>query len=392
MNNFFVIKSDQITRLKAFDNIVKKINSIQPLNTNSLFHVKDNKLSIYGYGGGSFGHGAYQASFDIETNSEFNFLGPLQEFIKFIDKTKSDKINVSFNDSDSKLTIKGNSSKSIFTTVVLSTTERESTEIVSFLESFKNGPTYANGIDIILTPEIKDSICNFCTMTGLLKTNDCIVLEDNFVKSIDNVSIIKQKFKNEIVSKPIYLNKLAAGVIDKLSKFRYCELNNFSAIYGNIEDVGVEFFVTQPEINYQNVTAEEAAAASPTDDCKTIVKFKSEDLLKAFEEFEGVFGTGSWIYKQVYFKFNKETKTVTLEYDDMANQCVTDLQYEEVSSVNDDKEPFFLIPTIHFKYLKPLLTDEITFSFNCNEIEEEHSQAVIFENENITALLMKMSD
>lgn len=394
MDSFFVIGSDQITRLKAFDTITKKINAVQPLNPNCLFVIDNNKLSIYGYGGGAFGHGAYLCTFDIESSNSFSFLCPLQEFIKFLEKSKSEKINISFNDETSRITIKGSSSRSIFSSVVLATTEKEKEEITSYISSFKGGQVYASGFEVILTDEIKEAITNFSSMTGLLKTNDCIVIEKDIIKSIDNVSIIKQKFNEEISPKVVYINKSSSGIIEKLSKFRYCELDEYSVIYGNIDDVGVEFYITQPEVNYQNVTDEESSTLIPTDESKTVIEIKSEDLLEALNEFDGVFSASSWIYKQVYFKFDKALKTIGLEYNDMANQCFTELSYEEKESINDDGQPIFLIPTIHIKYLKSLISssEKITMTFNLNDLGEPNSQAIIFENDKIKALLMKMSD
>lgn len=391
---FFVIKSDQITRLKAFETISKKVNAIQPLDQKCLFYIKDNKLSIYGYGGGAFGHGSYTSTFDIESENEFSFLSPVNDFIKLLEKTKSESINVSFDEKTSRVTIKGDKSRSIWSSIVLTTTDGERDEITAFLPSFKNGAVYQNGLDITLTPELKEAISSFCSLTGLLHTNDNIVLEKDTIKTIDNLSVIKQHFNSELVPKAIYLNKLCSPIVDKLSVLRYCEFNDYSAIYGNIDDLGFEFFITQPPVNYQNVSDEEAATIIPLEENQTVIKFKSEELLNALDEFEGVFASGSWIYKQVYFKFDKEQKTICLEYNDMANQCVTDVSYEEISSVNDDGEPVFLIPTIHIKYLKQLISseDEITLTFNCNSLEEPNSQAVIFKNEKVTALLMKMAE
>lgn len=391
---FFVIKSDQITRLKAFETISKKVNAIQPLDPKCLFSIKDNKLSIYGYGGGAFGHGSYTSTFDIESENEFSFLSPVSDFIKLLEKTKSDSINVSFDEKTSRITIKGNKSRSIWSSIVLTVTESERDEIISFLPMFKEGPTYANGFDIDLTPELKEAISSFSSLTGLLHTNDFIVLENDVIKTIDSLSIIKQKFATELSPKAIYINKLCSPVIDKLTKIRYCEINDFSAVYGFIDDLGFEFFITQPAVNYQNVTDEETATIIPLEDNQTQIKIKSEDLLNALDEFEGVFGAGSWIYKQVYFKFDKENKSICLEYNDMANQCITDLPYEEISSVNDDGDPVFLIPTIHIKYLKQLISSEedVYFTFNCNELDEPNSQAVLLKNDKITVLLMKMSE
>lgn len=393
--NFFNIKSEQIKRLKAFEQMSKKLNALKPLDPKCLFIVNKDKLSVYGYGGGAFGHGAYTSTFDIESEAEFSFLCQVSNFINFLEKTKSDSVNVSYDENVSRITFKGTQSKSLFSSIVLAVTPKEKEEISMFLTSFKEGPTYQNSINISLTSELKEAISNFSSITGLLKTNDSIVIEKNIIKSIDNVSIIKEKFEEDIAPKAIYLNKLCAPILEKLQEFKYCEFNEFSAIYGNILDMDFEFFITQPEVEYQNVTDDEVASIIPTDESKTIVKIKSEDLLNALDEFENIFGAGSWIYKQIHFKFDEEQKSIELEYNDMANQCTTNIPYEIEESVNDTNENrMILIPTIHIKYLKSLMSinDEIKLTLNFNDIDDMNSKAIILENDKVTILLMKMSE
>ena len=173
MEQKFYISKEQISKIKTLQNFIKKLESISPLSQTQLFVIEDDKLTIYGYGNGSLGSGNIQSSYDLLTdddkkNDNFYFSCSIANFVKFLEKTKSDIIQISLKDK-TELIIKGDSSKSIFTQTVLATVDAEVGEIKRAVVDYPTSNYYKVSKTIKLAGS-KEQIAVASSLLSLLNT------------------------------------------------------------------------------------------------------------------------------------------------------------------------------------------------------------------------------
>lgn len=363
---FFYIKKDEISRIKALQNYIKKLESISPLTQTQLFVVKDNKLSIYGYGNGSLGSGHIKASFDLDdskTNDEFYFSYSINDFVKFLEKSKSDTICVSLKDK-TELVIKGEDTKSVFSQTVLATIDSEVDEITNAISNYEDSDKFKNSKDIDIYNS-KDQIQAAASLLSLLNTNKFIKISNGNIRAVDDCSIID--LATDIEEEASIL-KTVAGLLDNTNEFKYYEDEDSNSwIYIDIDTYGIKLYFVQEPISYQCPTDEELKDMSPKENFIS-VKVKSEGLFNAFEEFKDVFSNEAWQYKQIKMTTSVSDKKFKMHFDDMVTSIDTELPFDIIENTESENEFSMMLPFIELNVLEKMLqeSDTLTLKYSSN--------------------------
>lgn len=363
---FFYIKKDEISRIKALQNYIKKLESISPLTQTQLFVVKDNKLSIYGYGNGSLGSGHIKASFDLDdskTNDEFYFSYSINDFVKFLEKSKSDTIRVSLKDK-TELVIKGEDTKSVFSQTVLATIDSEVDEITNAISNYEDSDKFKNSKDIDIYNS-KDQIQAAASLLSLLNTNKFIKISNGNIRAVDDCSIID--LATDIEEEASIL-KTVAGLLDNTNEFKYYEDEDSNSwIYIDIDTYGIKLYFVQEPISYQCPTDEELKDMSPKENFIS-VEVKSEDLFNAFEEFKDVFSNEAWQYKQIKMTTSVSDKKFKMHFDDMVTSIDTELPFDIIENTESENEFSMMLPFIELNVLEKMLqeSDTLTLKYSSN--------------------------
>ncbi len=363
---FFYIKKDEISRIKALQNYIKKLESISPLTQTQLFVVKDNKLSIYGYGNGSLGSGHIKASFDLDdskTNDEFYFSYSINDFVKFLEKSKSDIICVSLKDK-TELVIKGEDTKSVFSQTVLATIDSEVDEITNAISNYEDSDKFKNSKDIDIYNS-KDQIQAAASLLSLLNTNKFIKISNGNIRAVDDCSIID--LATDIEEEASIL-KTVAGLLDNTNEFKYYEDEDSNSwIYIDIDTYGIKLYFVQEPISYQCPTDEELKDMSPKENFIS-VEVKSEDLFNAFEEFKDVFSNEAWQYKQIKMTTSVSDKKFKMHFDDMVTSIDTELPFDIIENTESENEFSMMLPFIELNVLEKMLqeSDTLTLKYSSN--------------------------
>ena len=363
---FFYIKKDEISRIKALQNYIKKLESISPLTQTQLFVVKDNKLSIYGYGNGSLGSGHIKASFDLDdskTNDEFYFSYSINDFVKFLEKSKSDIICVSLKDK-TELVIKGEDTKSVFSQTVLATIDSEVDEITNAISNYEDSDKFKNSKDIDIYNS-KDQIQAAASLLSLLNTNKFIKISNGNIRAVDDCSIID--LATDIEEEASIL-KTVAGLLDNTNEFKYYEDEDSNSwIYIDIDTYGIKLYFVQEPISYQCPTDEELIDMSPKENFIS-VEVKSEGLFNAFEEFKDVFSNEAWQYKQIKMTTSVSDKKFKMHFDDMVTSIDTELPFDIIENTESENEFSMMLPFIELNVLEKMLqeSDTLTLKYSSN--------------------------
>lgn len=363
---FFYIKKDEISRIKALQNYIKKLESISPLTQTQLFVVKDNKLSIYGYGNGSLGSGHIKASFDLDdskTNDEFYFSYSINDFVKFLEKSKSDTICVSLKDK-TELVIKGEDTKSVFSQTVLATIDSEVDEITNAISNYEDSDKFKNSKNIDIYNS-KDQIQAAASLLSLLNTNKFIKISNGNIRAVDDCSIID--LATDIEEEASIL-KTVAGLLDNTNEFKYYEDEDSNSwIYIDIDTYGIKLYFVQEPISYQCPTDEELKDMSPKENFIS-VEVKSEDLFNAFEEFKDVFSNEAWQYKQIKMTTSVSDKKFKMHFDDMVTSIDTELPFDIIENTESENEFSMMLPFIELNVLEKMLqeSDTLTLKYSSN--------------------------
>lgn len=363
---FFYIKKDEISRIKALQNYIKKLESISPLTQTQLFVVKDNKLSIYGYGNGILGSGHIKASFDLDdskTNDEFYFSYSINDFVKFLEKSKSDTICVSLKDK-TELVIKGEDTKSVFSQTVLATIDSEVDEITNAISNYEDSDKFKNSKDIDIYNS-KDQIQAAASLLSLLNTNKFIKISNGNIRAVDDCSIID--LATDIEEEASIL-KTVAGLLDNTNEFKYYEDEDSNSwIYIDIDIYGIKLYFVQEPISYQCPTDEELKDMSPRENFIS-VEVKSEDLFNAFEEFKDVFSNEAWQYKQIKMTTSVSDKKFKMHFDDMVTSIDTELPFDIIENTESENEFSMMLPFIELNVLEKMLqeSDTLTLKYSSN--------------------------
>lgn len=383
----FSFKKDQISRLKTLSSYIKKLESISPLDSNALFIVNDGKLSVYGHGNGSLGAGFIEASFDIETSDSFFFVIDLPKFIQLLEKAKSDEISVSMNDS-AQLIFKGKDSGSKFTQVVMQLDIDEVKEISTAVTNYKTSNPYSSSVDFNVSA-IKNDLLDASSILGILNVNKFMKVSSSAITTADNVSIVNIHNDSPELKEEIYLHKNVPQLLQEVDSFKVANLDGEYWIYIDIASQGIQLYFAEPAIDYQSPSQEEIAGMLPKDEYLS-VEVKTDALMDALSEFDGIFDSASWRYGQIKFTVDDEA-SFKLHFDNMVSCVDTSLAYTALEDTRADKKPFmFQIPTLHLKALADKIKDASSLKLKVSPKQEDI--LIQLETDKLNVDLVKMED
>jgi hypothetical protein len=116
------------------------------------------------------------------------------------------------------------------------------------------------------------------------------------------------------------------------------------------------------------------------------------DFFNSIDEFDGMFDSQSWQYKQIKFKtpkeFTESDKNIKLHFDNMVTCVDTELPIVSCCDRSPKKEFEMLLPTIHMKYIEDELKAEEVIVMKYSE--DEKKKIVSFKNAKMEILITKM--
>lgn len=386
--NTFIFKRENIARLKALNSYIKKLEGICPLDSNELFVVNDGKLTVYGHGNGSLGAGYIEASYDIETSSSFYFVTDIQKFIQLLEKTRSDSISVTMNES-SQLIFKGDASSSKFTQVVMTIDGDEAKEISNAVSMYKTSNPYNSSVDLNVA-DVKDDLNSASSILGILNVNKFMRISSKHISTADNISVIDINAPSLDCSEEIYLHKNVPSLLAEVDSFKICKFDGSYWIYIDIASQGIELYFAEPQIDYQSPSDEEIAEMLPKEE-HLEVEIDSGKFIEALSEFDGVFDSASWRYGQVKFIVDFDESQFNLHFDNMVSCVDTVLPFTVVDDKISEKKQFMMqLPTLHLKSLYEDLKSQPTFRMKLSPKADDI--LVSLTNDKLSVNLVKMED
>jgi hypothetical protein len=391
----FTINKDQIIRLKVFNDYCKKMESISPIEEDQAFLIKGNKLHVYGKGSQA---AQIDAIFDIgdskiEVKNDSNSFGlSVSNFVNFLEKTQDDEINVSVK--DQLITIKGKNTKQVFKqTLIFNKNQKELTELENFISETLKIDEFKKPIKINIA-DYKDIIMDLTTMSKFLDINQSIELNKENIRAADNLNVLKLNVAKDSITSVdnIILQRDITLLFKNVDNFIISDDKKW--FYFDITEYGIKILFIPKSLQWQYPA---------DDDIKDIIPIKplinvrvgTEDFYRALDHFENIFDADSWKYKQIKFKtplgFTND-KQLIFHYDNMKYEVTTELNVDLIEKSDKTENFEFIIPTLHFKFLKNILEHEDYFDiiYSSKDISEPNGAGIIIKNKDVNIILAKM--
>jgi hypothetical protein len=391
----FTINKDQIPRLKVFNDYCKKMESISPIEEDQSYIIKNDKLYIYG-------KGAQAAQIDtildisnvkLDKNESNGFGISSTNFINFLEKTQDDDISVAIK--DQQITIKGLKTKPVFRqTLIWNKSEDEIKELETFISDTLKSNEFKRPITVTLGNQ-KNIISDLASMTKLLDVNQAVELNKDSIRFADNLNILRLSIaKNSISSDDnIILQRDITSLFKNIDSFILSDDKKW--FYFDIQEYGIKMLFIPKASSWQYPTEDDMKEIIP-DDPSITVKVETEKFYKALDEIDNVFDSESWRYKQIKFKTPNDfanEKILVFHYDNMKYEVITQVPIE-ILEQKDKKDNFeFVIPTVHFKFIKNILEEETTFDivYSSKAISDPNGASIIVKNQKLKIVLAKMT-
>lgn len=389
----FTIKTDQLSRIKILQDYIKKMETFSSLDKKQVFVLENDKLTIFGKAD-SAGAGHIEATFDISNlNKSESFGFELDKFINYLEKCKSDEINISI--ANNKITFKTKTNKLIINEALVFTAldPQVLTELKDNIKNKLALPEFKKPIEIKL--DHRDLITELGTMTKLQDTNHQILLGKDFIKSADTLCILSLKSSLTIVQtdEEVFIDRDITSIFKNTDSFKISSDKKY--FYFDIQNYGIKLIFVPKTFNWSFPTDQDIIDISPEAKKLITLKINTERFYEELSKFEGVFETGTWRYGQIKIRTPKGFKDeLELSFDNSITEVFTTLPITITSNTDKTDNFEFMIPTIHFKSLKSILSSEDTFTFkySSSKLSDPNGVAIIIENTNANIILAKMEE
>jgi len=399
MASKFTVKESCINNIKLFLDYVKKLETISAMENKQIFVINGNKLHLYATGeAGSSGAGHVETVIDItdvslDKNIPSHFVMESSVLINSLEKTKSTDIFVTLE--KDKIKIQG-AGKSVFSSVLFAyKTDDELKEIQDFVTDTLKTPEFKTPIEVNIA-DYKDEISELAQLSKLLDIGRQVEIAPNKVSIADNLCVLSWTPVAKITDKEtIHLDRDVTNFFKYIDKIQVSFNKKF--YYFNIANYGIKLLFVPKTSKWAFPTSEEVSDIIPEKSQQIELEINAEKFYDMLTEFEGMFESGSWKYKQIKVKTPKNfSNELIVHYDNMVNEVNTALPVV-IKSNTDKKEDFeFIMPTLHFKNLKPFLcidsTSTFTLKYNSLDSDQPHGQGIVIENGGITITIAKMNE
>jgi hypothetical protein len=388
----FVINKDQISRLKVFMDYCRKMEMISPIEDTQVFVVNGTKLNVYGKGKTS---AQIDATFDITSSSivpkTLNYFSvEVQKLINYLEKTKDEEISVQFD--DSSVTVKGMKTRPKY--VQLTPTGKSQDEVDEIAAFIKDTITNEFGKAITFDLSVyRDTLTELANMTKLCDVNQQIQVNRESIKVADNMNIFQMTVPTDaIVNKDgIYIYRDVTSLFKNVDQFDISHDHKW--FYFNVATAGIQILFVPKSAEWQYPEDSDLGDFVPLQKQRIKLEINTKEFFDVISNFDGVFDSGSWRYKQVFIKTPSNFKDeLELSYDNMANQVFDTLKVKVLENTEKGKGFEFIFPTLHFNSLKSLLEKEETFNFEYNSIEigQANGSGTLVTNGEINCIIAKM--
>lgn len=388
----FSVQKEEIARLKEFNNFIKNLSLVSPLPSTSLFEVKENKLTVYAYGTGNAAASYAKAVFDVSNDEDFLFIGQFTQILGFIEKTKSDEVSIEY-DGAASIKIKGSSYRgSIQQNSIIKPTEDEIKETTGMLDTILSLESMKNAVTIPLSAEKLEKIKSLSDLTKITSTNDKIFIGSDRLTTGDSNCVVK--LSNDIIdTNELFFNRNVINLIDEKSILKISTDKTWT--YIEIPTLSFCCAFVPPASKWQFFSDEEISAAEPdVNDEHAIIEVKTEEFFEMLNQFDGMFDSATWKWKQIRLKhFSEQPNTMVCQYDNMATDVQTSFDFVEIENTLPEQDYMFVIPTLYFKVLKGFLTGE-TFKimYNTKDVFSEHGATIVIYDDNVNIMYAKMTE
>jgi hypothetical protein len=390
----FNILKDQLSRLKVFNDYIKKLEIISPIEADQTFVIEGKKLNIYGKGQ----TGQIQAVFDIQdvlldpaTHEGAKFGLSVTDFINFIEKTKADIIQVTVE--KSVILIQGVGTKPVYRqTLIWAKEECEVDEIIGFIDEKLALPEFQKPIVVDIS-SYRDVISELASVTKFLDINQQLYIDSDYIKAADTACILKLKVPNKsiVADTELYLHRDLTALFKMVDKFTISDTLQWYYFYA--PQFGVRALFVPKTSKWQYPTDTDIDDIVPEATQQIEVEIDTAKFYELLDSFEGVFPSESWRWKQFWLKVPYSFKDeIQVHFDDMKNEILYDFPVKVLSNTDKNENFQFLFPTLYFKNLKILLEKEPTFKliFNSIDMHTDHGIGCILKNSELEIVFAKI--
>ena len=411
MASKFTFTKENINKVKLFLDYVKKLETISAMENKQVFVINGNKLYIYAIGeAGSAGAGHVETVIDIkdvilDKNISTHFVMESSVFINSLEKVKSDDIFISLEKDKIKITGTG---KSSFSSVLFAyKTDDELKEIQDHISTILKLPEFKTPININIA-DYKNEIGELAQLSKLLDVGRQVEISPDIydnkknltshakVTIADNLCIFSWEPTAQIIDKEtVYIDRDVTTFFKNVDNFQISFNKKF--YYFDIANYGIKLMFVPKTAKWQFPTEQDVLDISPEKTKLIELEINATEFYDVLDEFEGMFESGSWRYKQVKVEtpagFKNELK---IHYDNMVNEVNTILPVKILNRTDNTDNFEFLMPTLHFKHLKPFLLQDSssTFKFTYSSVAQDqpHGTGLIISNGSVTAIIAKMNE
>ena len=389
----FTINKDQIARLKVLSDYAKKMENFSSLDKKQVFFLDNDKLTIFGRA--DTGH--IEASFDVMGKSTGSFGFELDKFIRYLEKMGTDEVNIGI--ANDKISFKSKGTKQTINEALVFTALE-----ASELDELKNYITSKLGLDEFKSPtevklEHKDLIADIASLTKIQDTNRQISLGGKTIKTADNLCILSVTTQSAIVggTDSILLDREVVNIFKHADNFKISDAfdgeNRY--YYFDITNFGIKLMFVPRAFPWSFPTENDVAGIIPVDTKQITLEIDSERFYAELAKFDGVYEASTWRYGQVKFDVPVGFKDeVALHYDNLVTEMYTTLPVTIVENTDNNDGFLFMLPTIHFKSLRALLTSEATFKLklSSSKSSDPNGLGVVFQNSLASIVIAKMEE
>jgi hypothetical protein len=300
----FIISQEELAKVKNFKQFYSNLNKISgSLDTRPVYQIQNQQLIIHFSYSGYSGRSTYancKVNIDCGKKDAYWFQTEFEDFLIGINKFKTGDLTIDYDAKTSQIAfISGTKVLTKPATSWLS--EAAAKDIINMLKLPEK--PIANML-------ITEDMLNICSsIKSAFETGDTsdAISFDETIQASDNASIIEydghfstgSQFLLNISALPL-LKKLIGSSVDIYKD------EDIYEYYINTPDY--EFFWTYGDFNIYLPNKEELAAVTPDATNISTLTIKTQDLLNAIKEFDGIWSKSDWRWGQVNFQFNRPCK------------------------------------------------------------------------------------
>ena len=373
------IDKDQKKRLEVFSDVCKKAESFCPINSLTLFRLKDDVLGVYALGNAQGGgNGIAEIKLDVKSKApEDDFVVDLQKLVSAIKKVRNDEVVLKVE--KSKVVVENPVKTKNFVSVVTHPRRKsdEISETETMIDSALSGPVFSGGIRVKMNDVNRKILESFSELTRVLDVNDSVEVSSDAVRAADYLFIAKMEIDPDSISDRTFLfNRNVSTVLKQVDDMTVSADGKYHFL--KMGPLGIRILFQPKTPRWDFPKEEDVPDLCPADDHRYVMNLKGADLISSVDQFSGMFDAQSCKYQQVKLDVSGGA-TFDVHFEDLATEMNEQVDCEFVENSTGLKDISIIVPTVHLTKMRDYLVDEKVGVFlNGKPIDETNGTAVLF--------------